>query len=83
VRSAARKVENSTSDLEHELDRAPTIEEIATRTEMTVEEVHELRASLDAVPIVTFRPARTRAQVSPKTWARVNATSECWTTSGA
>ncbi|HEV8528037.1 MAG TPA: sigma-70 domain-containing protein [Actinomycetes bacterium] len=54
VRSKARTMENATSQLEHELGRSPTIEEVADRAEITVAEVHELKATLDVVPTVSL-----------------------------
>lgn len=41
VRSRARRIETAIQELEHELQRTPTEDEVATRVEMEVDELHD------------------------------------------
>ena len=46
VRSRARRMETAVQELEHELQRTPTEDEVAERTEMDIEELHDALAEI-------------------------------------
>lgn len=46
VRSRARRIETAVQELEHELQRAPTEDEVAERVEMDLEDLHDALAEI-------------------------------------